>query len=74
MYLLGTKMEIKRTSPPYIPAPPIEPHELFPQPLSLGKCLVCGLILYPVMGYVCPRAGCPTGLGSSSFSNPNVST
>lgn len=37
-----------------------------------GKCQKCGLTLYPVMGYVCSTPGCPTGLGSPSFCEPNV--
>jgi hypothetical protein len=33
---------------------------------DLGSCSKCGIKLSPVMGYVCSRVDCPTGLGGSS--------
>jgi hypothetical protein len=27
------------------------------------RCPTCGILLSPVMGYVCGKANCPTGLG-----------
>jgi hypothetical protein len=39
----------------------------YPEPyqLPLPWCVKCGLKLGEVMGYVCPNAGCPTGLGGA---------
>lgn len=39
-----------------LPMPPHDP--------TIGVCGRCGLELKRVMGYCCPRSGCPTGLGS----------
>jgi hypothetical protein len=30
---------------------------------AIAVCGVCGLRIMPVMGYVCTRGDCPTGLG-----------
>ena|SRR5882672_2597623 len=35
-----------------------------PSPWEVRKCLKCGIDLLSVMGYVCPRSDCLTGLGS----------
>lgn len=34
------------------------PHE------PIGECSKCGIKLYRIMGYYCPREDCPCGLGS----------
>ena len=38
---------------------PSTPIEITPNP----RCSLCQLELHPVMGYVCSRVDCPTGLG-----------
>jgi hypothetical protein len=43
---------------PYVPITPTLP--------DLSKCGKCGLTLGPVMGYCCPNADCPCGLGGTS--------
>jgi len=35
-------------------------------------CPKCGLSISGVMGYVCTRSGCPTGLGGSSVMNQEL--
>lgn len=42
---------------PVIPPRKPEPQDLPNQPIA--KCGACGLLLYNVMGFVCPRADCP---------------
>lgn len=48
----------------------LERRVIFPPPATapprefLDHCTKCGLQLNKVMGYVCPNADCPTGLGS----------
>ena len=52
---------------PYEPstAPPSTPGYLWPQLPQPTKpqCSACGLVLHEVMGYVCSRVPCPSGLG-----------
>jgi hypothetical protein len=43
--------------------PPNEPQKPFG---IIGTCPKCGIELHQVMGYWCPKAECPTGLGSKS--------
>jgi hypothetical protein len=31
----------------------------------IGKCPACGLEVHRIMGYCCPRSGCPVGLGGT---------
>jgi hypothetical protein len=47
-----------------VPTPPIP----WPNIPNLGeqRCPTCGITLSPVMGYVCGKADCPTGLGGFS--------
>lgn len=42
---------------------------LVPPPITdvVAVCGLCGLEIKRVMGYYCPQAGCPTGLGGVSF-------
>lgn len=52
--------------PPIMWPPPCGPGEPFPlKPWSdtTGTCAKCGITLSRVMGYVCPRNDCPSGLG-----------
>lgn len=46
---------------PKFPRPYREP--LSPPFVEKPRCGACGLALEPVMGYVCSRVPCPTGLG-----------
>lgn len=39
------------------------PNPLAPSPWDTKSCYKCGLKLEGVMGYCCPNAQCPTGLG-----------
>jgi len=54
--------ELRRPQPlPYSPPPvPSRPYEW-----RDSNCPKCGIKLSGVMGYCCPRSGCPTGLGGS---------
>lgn len=62
-YLLD---EADKTPNRYPSMPPITPLP-YPlpntQPSWYGNCPKCGLKLEGTMGYVCPNAECPTGLG-----------
>lgn len=49
---------------PLNPFYPGTAREIVPDP----RCSECGLQLSPVMGYVCSRVNCPTGLGGPSCS------
>ena len=51
------------TTLPGIPTYPID--QIPPIKQWYGNCPRCGLKLEGVMGYVCPNADCPTGLGGS---------
>ena len=48
------------------------PYPLPTQPNPFSNCPKCGLKLEGVMGYVCPNAGCPTGLGGAWCSTGEV--
>lgn len=53
---------------PVLPKWPIGPDEFprpgdFPTDAPIGKCNTCGIELFQVMGYACPRSDCPTGMG-----------
>lgn len=62
---------------PPVTQPEVQPFKpWYPQPydpiypddytgVSKSVCPKCGLTLEPVMGYVCPQPGCPTGLGGT---------
>lgn len=45
------------------PYQPVTPK--YPEPVA--QCSACGLELHKVMGYVCSRANCPTGLGGRTI-------
>lgn len=45
----------------YIPSLP----DIFPQQYDYNSCPKCGIKLEGVMGYCCPHARCPTGLGGA---------
>jgi hypothetical protein len=49
---------IPKNSRPYI-VPMDDPNR------TVSVCGECGLEIKQVMGYCCPKANCPTGLGSS---------
>ena len=51
---------------PYAPFFPIEPME--PSPTLADECPKCGIKLTGIMGYVCTRVDCPTGLSGPTFS------
>ena len=47
--------------------PLVEPIRSAPGPHEpVAICGQCGLQIMRVMGYVCPHARCPTGLGSAT--------
>lgn len=53
---------------PKFPNWPIGPDEFprpgdFPVDKPIGNCTTCGIELFQVMGYACPRTDCPTGMG-----------
>ena len=48
------------------PMQPLDPSPYDPNPV-VARCGRCGLGLQRVMGYVCPYADCPTGLGSAQL-------
>jgi hypothetical protein len=51
----------QRVPHPAVPYfPPVEPV------FGPNQCGRCGITLSPVMGYVCPHANCPCGLGGAS--------
>lgn len=52
------KAKPKPNSYPWYPADPWYPHRDY-----YGHCPSCGLKLEAVMGYCCPNAKCPVGLG-----------
>jgi len=55
------KLEQERQQIPMpLPVPFPDPPQYPPQK---PQCSKCGLQLHDVMGYVCPRTDCPTGLG-----------
>lgn len=51
------------TCPESSPYTPTTWPNTYPSPTMTQQCPKCGLQLSPVMGYVCSKYGCPTGLG-----------
>jgi len=58
----GKKIDIP-TIPPRGSGWPEPPHD--PNPV-VARCGKCGLELHRVMGYFCPHADCPCGLGPTT--------
>lgn len=56
---------------PYAPwTMPYQPWTTPNHPPMANNCPKCGLKLEGVMGYCCPNAGCPTGLGPVTCKAP----
>lgn len=56
-YTDGTYEEIRGVESQYVPDVVKTYEKMY------NKCSVCGIKLEGVMGYSCPNAKCPTGLG-----------